>query len=163
MAVAQHMLREVSPRPADGEARDVPSHLLDDRMTRISGRGNLANRTSEGLRCRALPRATIFLALAFGFGLASATSAVAAPPDNPFDESKPADEKAEPATPPESETPPPAPTPPPAAESSGSESTGEPEAQTEEEGDGESESSLHALTCLEGDSTGGRRKGVQKR
>src|SRR5262245_34743136 len=51
-------------------------------MTRNMGPGNLANGTSEGLRSRALPRATVVFALAFG--LASGTSAVAAPlPDSP--------------------------------------------------------------------------------
>ncbi|MDB4982057.1 MAG: hypothetical protein JWM82_2809 [Myxococcales bacterium] len=105
-----------------------------------------------------LRRATLVLAFAWtfgctlGFGLGNGSLAEAAPatgtaPPNPFDEkTSNADDDAEPA-----------------ASAAGDESaTDETGADNDDEGPGP-ESSLHALTCLEGDATGGRRKGVQKR
>jgi outer membrane beta-barrel protein len=125
------------------------SHFFDGQRSlssQKSGWTRLANVDPEGLPCPALLRATLVLAV--GLGLGSGSSALAAPPtdtpvSNPFqdeagdDASAPADEAAAPA---------------------------EDEAVSEDEGAEEgSESSLHALTCLEGDATGGRRKGVQRR
>jgi outer membrane beta-barrel protein len=96
-----------------------------------------------------LRRATFVLAL--GFGLGTGSLALAAPAkdtslSNPFQEGAADDEGAaegaDAATPVEGE-----------AGSPG-------EDEDEEAGP---ESALHALTCLEGDATGGRRKGVQRR
>jgi len=92
-----------------------------------------------------LIRATLVLAV--GFGLASGSSALAAPATakslpNPFQDTADSDDEA-----------------PSSAESDSDAETG-----ADDEDAGESpESSLHALTCLEGDATGGRRKGVQRR
>ena len=47
------------------------------------------------------------------------------------------------------------------APASGGESTGD--EGEESEGGSDADSALHALTCLDGDATGGRRKGVQRR
>jgi outer membrane beta-barrel protein len=92
-----------------------------------------------------LLRATLVLAL--GLGLGTGSSALAAPAtdtavSNPFD-SAASDDDADGAD----ETAP-------AGEKSG--------ADDEDEGPG-ADSALHALTCLDGDATGGRRKGVQRR
>jgi outer membrane beta-barrel protein len=109
-----------------------------------------------------LVRATVVLALAFGLtngyeARAAPPAGSASPPDNPF--SKAADDEtlagddegAEPA-----ETP--------SGEAGGQGAQG---AEEGEEAEGqqtdESESALHGLACLEGDATGGRRKGVQRR
>jgi hypothetical protein len=135
------------------------SHFLDgniEKNRKKETRTRLANFISKGLRCRVLRRATLVLAFAFAlgfaFGLGEGSSAAAAPaPPNPFDD-KPSnadrdqadDEGAEPA-----------------ASAGGDESAAQQD-EDEDEGPGP-ESSLHALTCLEGDATGGRRKGVQKR
>jgi outer membrane beta-barrel protein len=115
----------------------------------------LANLDPEGLRCPALLRA--MLVLAVGLGLGSGSSALAAPPtdttvSNPFSDSSGAAEDSSPTDATEGET---------ATE-------GEAADQAADEGANEgaeegAESSLHALTCLEGDATGGRRKGVQRR
>jgi outer membrane beta-barrel protein len=109
-----------------------------------------------------LARATAFLALAFGL---SATSAVAAtpagstaPPENPFQrgESSRGESSQEPA--PDEES---------GEDSSGDVSESEEAAAegttpaVEQEEDGES--GLRGLACIEGDATGGRRKGVQRR
>jgi outer membrane beta-barrel protein len=104
-----------------------------------------------------LVRATVVIALLLG--LAGGTSAWAAPPvagskptDNPFgaggdqggdDDSSSADES-----------------PPAAAAGSKDESD---EADNEGGDEDSAESALHGLACLEGDATGGRRKGVQRR
>jgi outer membrane beta-barrel protein len=93
-----------------------------------------------------LRRATLVLALAFG--LANGSPASAAPttgtaPSNPFDEGTASADD-------DSETPPPI-------------TGGDDDTTADEDSGPEPESSLHALTCLEGDATGGRRKGVQKR
>lgn len=107
-------------------------------------------------------RATVFLALAYG--LTNGISAAAAPPlagakptDNLFedqgrdddaDEAKPAEGAAADA----------------AAAPASTDSAGVGEADSEAgETDEEPESALHGLACLEGDATGGRRKGVQRR
>jgi outer membrane beta-barrel protein len=104
-----------------------------------------------------LVRATVVLALAIGltngYEALAAPPPGSAPPDNPFtkaaeDETPPADEEAEPA-----ETP--------SEEAGGQGNQGNDEGE-EAEGQGD-ESALHGLACLEGDATGGRRKGVQQR
>ena len=102
-------------------------------------------------------RATVVLALAIGltngYEALAAPPPGSAPPENPF--TKSADEEA-PA--PDEESAEPAETP--------SGEAGEEQGQGEEaegQGEGESESALHGLACLEGDATGGRRKGVQRR
>jgi outer membrane beta-barrel protein len=97
-----------------------------------------------------LRRASFVLALSLGLGLGNGSWASAAPatgkaPADPFDDK--ANESNEEDSPE-----------PPAPGASSDESAGE----DEDEGPGP-ESALHALTCLEGDATGGRRKGVQKR
>jgi outer membrane beta-barrel protein len=108
-----------------------------------------------------LLRATVVFAFAIltGFGLGNGSSALAAParetaPSNPFantgtagadDDTSAADD--------DSETPPDAP-------ASGDQAG---DAADDDDSGPEPESSLHALTCLEGDATGGRRKGVQRR
>jgi outer membrane beta-barrel protein len=105
-----------------------------------------------------LVRATVVLALALvgltnGYEARAAPPAGPAPPENPFNKTSddegqaPAEEEqeAEPAETPSGE----------AAEEQGEEAEGQ---QGEE-----SESALHGLACLEGDATGGRRKGVQRR
>jgi outer membrane beta-barrel protein len=118
-------------------------------------------------------------ALALALGLAHGTAkATPAPPDNPFDEKADKGDKGDkgdkaddagapaPSTPDESEpATPSAPAPgTPAPSEAAPESTGEDEGEGQGEGEGEApESALHALTCLEGDATGGRRKGVQRR
>ena len=100
--------------------------------------------------------------IALVYGLTNGTSALAAPPvggakpgDNPFedhggdsgddgDEAAPADK--------------------PPATSSQSSAESDTDADSEAGEDEESaESALHGLACLEGDATGGRRKGVQRR
>jgi outer membrane beta-barrel protein len=119
---------------------------------------NLAKRSALGLRFSTLVRATVVLALALvgltnGYEARAAPPAGPAPPENPFNKTSddegqaPAEEEqeAEPAETPSGE----------AAEEQGEEAEGQ---QGEE-----SESALHGLACLEGDATGGRRKGVQRR
>jgi outer membrane beta-barrel protein len=96
-----------------------------------------------------LLRASVVIALAFGLTFGSRAQAAnppagLAPPDNPFSD-KPADDNAE-------------------AVSQAGDSDDEERAPSEEdEGEGEEDSALHGLACLEGDATGGRRKGVQRR
>ena len=102
-------------------------------------------RRFEGATLSALLRATLVIAL--GFGLGTGSSALAAPAtdtavSNPF-ESGASDDDADSTD----ETAP-------AGE--------QPGADDEDEGPG-TDSALHALTCLDGDATGGRRKGVQRR
>jgi len=121
-----------------------------------------------------LVRATVVIALAYG--LANGTSALAAPPvagsnpaDNPFQDHNTAHNTAHNGdqnngdNDDDSEAAPEAP----AAAAGGSAS-----AESDNEGEGESgdqdqeesaESALHGLACLEGDATGGKRKGVQRR
>jgi outer membrane beta-barrel protein len=96
-----------------------------------------------------LLRATFAFAFAirFGLGLGNGSSALAAPaadtaPSNPFQSTATDDDDTT------DETAPP-------------ETRGEEQEEDEEEGPGSD--SLHALTCLDGDATGGRRKGVQRR
>lgn len=115
--------------------------------------------------------------IALAYGLANGTSALAAPPvagsnpaDNPFEDHDAVhdgvrnggrngdggDDEAEDteATP---ENPPAA-----AGASSSAESNDEAEGESGDEEES-AESALHGLACLEGDATGGRRKGVQRR
>jgi outer membrane beta-barrel protein len=111
-----------------------------------------------------LLRATVVIALAYG--LASGTSATAAPPvagskpmDNPFADQKGGDDDdATPATAGGDQAPPAAAAPEAAADQSDGQA--DDEANDDEES---AESALHGLACLEGDATGGRRKGVQRR
>ena len=143
---------------------------------------DLAKLGRKGLRSSTLPRVSVALSLAGAIWLAIGTSAQAAPSvggptDNPFDKDKDkasedstatgagegsgGDPGDDPATP----------SPPAAADdakgaSEAAPSSSESGSQPESEGQGEDEpqSALHALTCLEGDGTGGgRRKGVQRR
>jgi outer membrane beta-barrel protein len=126
-----------------------------------------------------LVRATALIALAYG--LANGTSALAAPPgagsrptDNPFEAAgrdtqsegdSQEDQDTEQATPAQTTSRQPTPA------NDGHDAVS---SQANEEGSGDSddeggdeaesaESALHGLACLEGDATGGRRKGVQRR
>ena len=100
-------------------------------------------------------RATVFLALAIGLingSVAGATPAVSSTPsENPFSGEGAGEAKPEtPAT---------------NGEDEGEGEAPAAEAQGEGQGDDaeEADSGLHGLACLEGDATGGRRKGVQRR
>jgi outer membrane beta-barrel protein len=113
---------------------------------------SLAKLAAQGLGWMALVRATFVLALALG--LANGPSARAAPAqgapavgENPFE---PRDDDAAPAGDHAGEPP---------GDQAGAADGDEGDA----DGDEAPESALHALTCLEGDATGGRRKGVQRR
>jgi outer membrane beta-barrel protein len=117
-----------------------------------------------------LVRATVVIALAYW--LANGTSALAAPPgggskptDNPFEDrggahdsdhdkgdSDAADNDDSAASPADNAAAP--------SNAADSEAEGENDAGEDEES---AESALHGLACLEGDATGGRRKGVQRR
>jgi outer membrane beta-barrel protein len=98
--------------------------------------------------------------IALAYGLANGTSALAAPPgagskptDNPFEDHKgDSDDDSGSA----------ADNPPAADSASGGESDNEAESEAGEDEES-AESALHGLACLEGDATGGRRKGVQRR
>jgi len=157
-----------------------------------AGRGtNLAKCGMKGIRSTTLAR--VLVALALAFGLASGTSAKAAPPpgapvENPFDKggdtagssdgaekndgagaasedkgrAAPSDEARGPAIDSganHDET----------AESGDlgegqGRNNADSDSDSEGQGEDDSQSLLHALTCLEGDGTGGgRRKGVQRR
>jgi outer membrane beta-barrel protein len=154
---------------------------------RVWRRTNLANCGTKRIRSTTLAR--VRLALALAFVLASGTSAEAAPPpgspiENPFDKGGDSNDGAEKndsagaagedkrSTAPSDEAARGA------AVDSGAnhdetaesgdlgEGQGRNDADSDSEGTGEddSQSLLHALTCLEGDGTGGgRRKGVQRR
>jgi outer membrane beta-barrel protein len=110
-----------------------------------------------------LVRAAVVIALAYG--LANGTSALAAPPvagskpaDNPFEDhgkSNSGDDDDNDAAAPASGS----------AGASSAEPDTEANDESEEGGQEEesAESALHGLACLEGDATGGRRKGVQRR
>jgi len=116
-----------------------------------------------------VPRATtVVLALALGLTGRSAVLAAPAtgkPQDNPFDERTDAGAESEDQVkklPPETAKPAPAE----GDESSAGESEQPGQGQGEEGGaeeEGESESNLHALACLEGETADGKRKGVQRR
>jgi outer membrane beta-barrel protein len=113
-----------------------------------------------------LVRATVVIALAYG--LANGASALAAPPgagskpaENPFQDHNKSDQDSDDAdadadangaTPADSAA---------AAGTSSADSEVEGDNDTDEEES--AESALHGLACLEGDATGGRRKGVQRR
>jgi outer membrane beta-barrel protein len=115
-----------------------------------------------------LVRATVVIALAYG--LANGAAALAAPPgagskptDNPFQdhnsdhsnsdsEADNDDSNDSAATPADNSA---------AADTSSADSEAEGDNDTGEEES--AESALHGLACLEGDATGGRRKGVQRR
>jgi outer membrane beta-barrel protein len=118
-----------------------------------------------------LVRAAVVIALAYG--LANGASALAAPPvagskpaDNPFEDHGQSgkagdnddDDDSGSATPADSSAA--------GASATGAKSDNEADNEADDEGgqDEESaESALHGLACLEGDATGGRRKGVQRR
>jgi outer membrane beta-barrel protein len=112
-----------------------------------------------------LLRVSVVIALAFGLTLGSPALAATppaglGPPENPFSD-KPRDDKTEASGDARKAD---------AVSEAGGDSdeaTGEDEdrAQSSEDGEGEGEddSALHGLACLEGDATGGRRKGVQRR
>jgi len=149
-----------------------------------AGRGtNLAKCGMKGIRSTTLAR--VLVALALAFGLASGTSAKAAPPpgapiENPFDKggdsggSSDGAEKNDGAGEDKGSAAP-------AGEAargpvidsganhdetaeSGDLGEGRSDSDSEGQGEDDSQSLLHALTCLEGDGTGGgRRKGVQRR
>jgi outer membrane beta-barrel protein len=98
-----------------------------------------------------LLRATFVLAL--GFGLGNGSLAMAAPAKdtavpNPFQETPGAGDESQ-----DEDAP---------ANDASAASTNDEEGDDEDAGPAP-ESALHALTCLEGDATGGRRKGVQRR
>ena len=121
--------------------------------TQKRNRTQLANFVWEGLRCSALRRSTyvIALALALGLGLVRGSSALAAPAadtslPNPFQEGAQNDDADT-----TDETAP------------ASKDDDQKDDQKDEDEDEGPESALHALTCLDGDATGGRRKGVQRR
>jgi len=117
-----------------------------------------------------LARATAFLALAFGLSASAASAATpagpTAPPDNPFEErggespsgagDKPAAAESNGDSAPEQEEQEQE-----QEQEQGAQSESEPGAESQDET--EAESNLHGLACLEGDATGGRRKGVQRR
>jgi len=150
-------------------------------------RTNLAKPGAKGIRSTTLAR--VPLALALAFGLASGTSAKAAPPgaaiENPFGKSNEAagsdegsDKResgqaaagAEKGSPAAEE-----PAGSPAVDSGANhddtaesgdlgEGRGDADADSDGQPEDDSQSLLHALTCLEGDGTGsGKRKGVQRR
>jgi outer membrane beta-barrel protein len=119
-----------------------------------------------------LVRATVVIALAYG--LANGTSALAAPPvagsnpaDNPFEDHNGAHNAAgngNTAGDDASDDSEAAPESAPAAAAGSSGAASDSEAEDESGDDEESaESALHGLACLEGDATGGHRKGVQRR
>ena len=98
--------------------------------------------------------------IALAYGLANGTSALAAPPlggskpaDNPFDDHG-GDSGDNDAAAPDN--------PPAAASPSNAESDNDADSEAGEDEES-AESALHGLACLEGDATGGRRKGVQRR
>ena len=141
---------------------DAPFALPDDDRTFSTAKRKkrnstrLANVISKGLRSRALLRATLVLALVFwlGLGLGNGSSAPAAPandttPSNPFQEGAGEDDADDSGVT--------------AADAPAEAGQGDDEASDDEDTEAEPESALHALTCLEGDATGGRRKGVQRR
>jgi outer membrane beta-barrel protein len=134
---------------------------------------DLAKLGRKGLRSSTLPRVSVALSLAGALWLAMGTSAEAAPSvggstDNPFDKDTANQDKTG-GTDGDATDDQPTPPPPAAADDAkgsasddGAESGDEPE--SEGQGEDEPQSALHALTCLEGDGTGGgRRKGVQRR
>jgi outer membrane beta-barrel protein len=154
-----------------------------------AGRGtNLAKCGTKGIRSTTLARVSVALALVFG--LASGTSAKAAPPpgapiENPFDKggdsggSSESAEKSDSAGAAGDDKGSAAPAGEaargPAIDSGANhdetaesgdlgESRSDSDSDSEGQGEDDSQSLLHALTCLEGDGTGGgRRKGVQRR
>jgi len=122
------------------------SHFLDGKLKKRN-RTRLAKAISKGLRSSALLRATLAIAIAirFGLGVGNGSSALAAPAadtalSNPFQPgaADDGDTTDEPASAPSGET-------------------------SGDDDEGPGSESLHALTCLDGDATGGRRKGVQRR
>lgn len=106
----------------------------------------------KGYDFSALGRAAVVLALAYG--LTNGTSAFAAPagggsePSNPFDDA--AADAGDTTAPPTPE----------AAAGNNDQDEGDADGDQAVE---PAESALHGLACLEGDATGGRRKGVQRR
>jgi outer membrane beta-barrel protein len=115
-----------------------------------------------------LVRATVLLALAYGLANGSAVRAAPAPgggpTDNPFEDRGGGEAGSDEAPEPRksegksgggaNES---------SADEQKSEGEGDNEAEGAEGDEEESDSNLHGLACLEGDATGGRRKGVQRR
>jgi outer membrane beta-barrel protein len=125
----------------------------------------------QGYDFPALVRATVVIALAYG--LTNGTSALAAPPvagskptDNPFETAGShtgggaGDRDSSEAAPDDS-----APDADAATNAPGGEAAGDNDNDGGDEDDSaeSADSALHGLACLEGDATGGRRKGVQRR
>jgi len=128
---------------------------------------NLAKPSAKGIRSTTLARVSVVLALAFGVTYGAAAQAAPPPPapiENPFGKGGD-DEKAGSGADGQAG----------ASDSAGGDKIsggGDQSSAADQRGDGDSdsdgedepESALHALTCLEGDGTGGgRRKGVQRR
>ncbi len=105
----------------------------------------LPSAARKGYDFCALVRAAVVLALAYG--LTNGTSALAAPP-GPDSGQNPFEDHGEDATPDEA-----------GAASPAADAGPDDESEAEES----AESALHGLACLEGDATGGKRKGVQRR
>jgi outer membrane beta-barrel protein len=108
----------------------------------------LPSAARKGYDFRALVRVAVVIALAYGLTngtTATAAPAVAASGQNPFedhgDDAADADSEA------------------PAAQAAAPDAAGDDDGEAEES----AESALHGLACLEGDATGGKRKGVQRR
>ena len=112
-----------------------------------------------------MPRATLVV-LALALSLWSVSQALAAPgagkpPDNPFDERGGSQTAV--ATEGEASNEDSADEPKPDTAAKDEAVSSEPDAADGKDEDDEEEGGLHALACLEGDATGGRRKGVQRR
>ena len=112
-----------------------------------------------------MPRATLVV-LALALSLWSVSQALAAPgagkpPDNPFDERGGSQTAV--ATEGEASNEDCADEPKPDTAAKDEAVSSEPDAADGKDEDDEEEGGLHALACLEGDATGGRRKGVQRR
>jgi len=120
----------------------------------------LPSAAGKGYDFCALVRVAVVLALAYG--LTNGTAAIAAPavgasePNNPFDDHDP-DQGGDPGNDQTHD----------AGQGGDAPAAGAPDGgDSDGEGEGaeeSAESALHGLACLEGDATGGRRKGVQRR
>jgi outer membrane beta-barrel protein len=109
-----------------------------------------------------LARATAFLAMAFGLSASTAVAATpagsTAPPENPFRERGESSRGGEASSATDEES-----TDDSSAEVSESEEAAAEGAAPAVDQESDAETGLHGLACLEGDATGGRRKGVQRR
>jgi outer membrane beta-barrel protein len=123
-------------------------HFSSRNFTEVDGR-TLPSAARKGYDFFALLRAA--LALTLFYGLTNGTPAIAAPPMGPPEPGNPFEDRGKDS-----------------ADDAGSDaaadSTGSADDDAEADAAEESaESALHGLACLEGDATGGRRKGVQRR